>query len=276
MISKKKLSVLLITLFIVGALALEIFFFSKIKRGWTSKKVLEISQSGLPYCEDLKAPPSEEKMKKTFEKVMASGKFESQQGWEGLKVLGEAFNETSRELGCNLNAKPIPPELATLEKKASSATIAEEQQEIYASLLKWNLKTEEHIQVLARNSVLSAIVNNPVCSADLLRRIYNDGERDQGIAQSTIGGIAKHLNTPADILAQLATHRAIVARQSVAQNIHAAPATLELLSGDKVWYIRMDVVKNPSTGRETLIKLTTDPNANVSSEAIKARKDRAN
>lgn len=79
--------------------------------------------------------------------------------------------------------------------------------------------------------------------------------------------IAKHPNTPLNLLEQLATDKCNHHRYGVALNLNAPLHLLERLAEDKSNYVRNCVAKNPHISMELILKLANDPDIDVN-EAI--------
>lgn len=82
-----------------------------------------------------------------------------------------------------------------------------------------------------------------------------------------LNAIAKHEDTPLDILKKLAEHKISIIRESVASNENTSPEILDELSKDEDIDVRNAVAENKNTPKETLEKLVKDKDKLVSETA---------
>ena len=73
-----------------------------------------------------------------------------------------------------------------------------------------------------------------------------------------LNAIAKHEDTPLDILKKLAEHKFSNIRKLVASNENTPPEILDELSNDENYLVRASVAKNENTSSEILNKLSKD------------------
>lgn len=147
-----------------------------------------------------------------------------------------------------------------------------------ASVAKSPLATEDMLWELARDShwsVRKEVANNPNATLEIILEIIaKDGNRLMDIPrirnldleeiqiifkdEKLKGFVAKHPNTSAILLEELAQHENVFVRWDVAQNANTSPEVLAKLAEDPSFDVRRAVAQNPNTPKETLEWLAMD------------------
>ena len=83
-------------------------------------------------------------------------------------------------------------------------------------------------------------------------------EKNENFNITLLNAIAKHEDTPLDILKKLAEHKFSNIRKLVASNENTPPEILDELSNDENYLVRASVAKNENTSSEILNKLSKD------------------
>ena len=92
------------------------------------------------------------------------------------------------------------------------------------------------------------VANNPNTSSKTLALLSNETEN-----MNVLYGVARHNNTPTDILDKLSNHPNNDVRKWVAFNKNTSPATLEKLSKDKYWEVKLMIARNHNAPEEILL-----------------------
>jgi hypothetical protein len=110
--------------------------------------------------------------------------------------------------------------------------------------------------------VLERLAENPASSAEILAQVWGlnarrDSPGDYGEA------LAKHPNSPVQLLAELAATDDDTVREAVAAHSRTAPEVLERLAADAEWSVREAVAKRTDLAPETLKRLGKDEEYSV-------------